>query len=125
MRGDRRYDELVEAERAVEAEPCYATPGTPEYDERVKVVRRRRDLYEELMWNQSTTPEEVLAGQLASNASLRLADHADRYGDWWATVRWPWGDARGRLKVKGRTYSEAQLRLRDRLVASARSLVAP
>jgi hypothetical protein len=41
-----------------------------------------------------------------------------------AHIRWPWGDARGVLSAGGRTYFEARLRLRDKLVESARALVA-
>jgi hypothetical protein len=123
MRGDPRYDDVVEAEAAINATDGFDYNNRAEYDERVRVVRIHRELYEDLMWRSATTPEELLAAQLASTASMRRFEPGRPVTeDWWATVLWPWGDARGLLKAKGRTYDEARLRLRDKLVKSAREI---
>jgi hypothetical protein len=123
MRGDQRYDELVEAEAAVNATEGFDYNDRAAYDERVRVVRVHRELSEDLMWRSAMTPEELLAAQLVNSASMRMDAHGEPDGEWWAYVRWPWGDARGLLKAKGRTYDEARLRLRDKLVKSAREVV--
>lgn len=80
-------------------------------------------LYFAALFDHCETPEEVLAGQLVSERSYTPHNVAptQRYPEF-AAIRWPWGDARGILRAGGRTYFEARLRLRDKLVASAREL---
>lgn len=119
FKGDKKYDAIVETDRVIESTPSSASPDSDEYRERVRAVKEWRELYNNLMWNGSTTPEELLAAQMVSVAGGR------RYEDYWqAEIRWPWGDATGWLIARGRTHDESRLRLRDKLVESARKVIA-
>lgn len=102
------YDELVDLERNG------PQPGEPG----VGVTK----LYRQLLYT-GTTPEEALAAALVDRAAF-WPHNIEPTKNWsvFAAVRWPWGDARGLLRAGGRTYWEANLRLRDKLVESARKL---
>jgi hypothetical protein len=97
------------------------------YDEIVE--QERQDLggavnmFFKALYDHCETPEEVLAGKLveAQAYSLRNRKPTTNYSNF-AAIRWPWGDARGVLMAGGRGYWEARLRLRDKLVESAREL---
>lgn len=75
------------------------------------------------MYDHCETPEEMLASALVERAAYTLFNlPATKRFTEFAAVRWPWGDARGLQVAGGRTYWEARLRLRDKLVDSAREL---
>jgi hypothetical protein len=80
-------------------------------------------LYWNALYDYCETPEELLAGELITSRSYKPHYKAPtkRYQEF-AAIKWPWGDARGVLSAGGRTGLEARLRLRDKLVASARDL---
>jgi hypothetical protein len=103
----RLYDEIVEVELA------HPNGGGNAFG-----------LYWRALFDYCETPEALLAGQLVSERSYTPHNVAPtkRYPTF-AAVRWPWGDARGVLRAGGRTHLEARLRLRDKLVESARSVV--
>lgn len=97
---DKTYDEVVERDSAV--------------------------AFLDALYNHCESPEELLAGALVDERAYtpHSKDHikSDRYPEL-AAVRWIRGDATGVLVAGGRTYWEARLRLRDKLVESARKLV--
>ena len=76
------------------------------------------------LYDHCETPEEVLAAKVVDGLAYtpRNKKPTKNYPEF-ACVRWPWGDAHGVLYAGGRSYWEARLRLRDKLVASARDLV--
>lgn len=106
----RLYDEIVDREQNG------PQPGLPGAGGLVK-------LYFAALYDHCETPEEVLAAQLVEARSYtpRNVAPTKRYPEF-AALRWPWGDARGILRAGGRTYFEARLRLRDKLVEHAREL---
>jgi hypothetical protein len=98
------YDEIVESER--------------------KDLGGSVNLYYKALYDHCETPEEILAAKVVE--SQAYSPHSKKpttnYSEF-AAVRWPWGDARGVLMAGGRGYWEARLRLRDKLVESARELI--
>lgn len=116
--------------------------GTPPmYDELLALYERCRDAeprnftayyteLERLMWEEATTPEEVVAAALVSTASTlpggsRLPEftYPTEFAVY-AVVGWPWGEpntsGKHALRIGGRDPAEARLRLRDAIVESAR-----
>jgi hypothetical protein len=80
------------------------------------------DLYWRALYDNCETPEEALAAELVVTRAYSEHNRIHSHFPEFAAVKWPWGDARGILRAGGRTYFEARLRLRDKLVASAREL---
>jgi hypothetical protein len=107
------YDEIVDREQS-------RTPAS-----RSRATSCAFELYYVALFDYCETPEEILAAQLVVSRSYtpHSKSPTKRYPEF-AHIRWPWGDARGVLSAGGRTYFEARLRLRDKLVESARALVA-
>jgi hypothetical protein len=104
------YDEIVDVDLNG------PQPGQPGAGSLVK-------LFFKALYDYCETPEEILAAALVDSRSYTPHNIAPtkNYSEF-AAIRWPWGDARGILRAGGRTYWEARLRLRDKLVESARAL---
>jgi hypothetical protein len=79
-------------------------------------------LYWKALHEDCETPEEALAAAVIDRAYTPHNVAPTKRYPTFAAVRWPWGDARGVLRAGGRTHLEARLRLRDKLVESARSV---